>query len=38
LRDLLLEDARRAKTLKLEPNENWFLTPGLPEGRFVGSQ
>ena len=38
LRELLLEDARRAKTLKLEPNENWFLTPGLPEGRFAGNQ
>ncbi len=37
LRDLLLEDARRRKTLDLEPNENWFLAPGLTEGRFGDS-
>ncbi len=34
VRDLLLEDARRRRTLELKPNENWFLTPELPEGRF----
>lgn len=33
LRDLLIEDARRKKTLDLRANENWFLSPGLPEGR-----
>jgi 2',3'-cyclic-nucleotide 2'-phosphodiesterase (5'-nucleotidase family) len=34
LRDLLIEDARRRGTLTLESNHNWFLVPGLPEGRF----
>lgn len=34
LRDLLLDDARRRKTLDPHPNENWFLAPSLPEGRF----
>jgi len=34
LRDLLIEDARRRGTLALESNRNWFLVPGLPEGRF----
>ena len=34
LRDLLIEDARRRGTLTLESNRNWFLVPGLPEGRF----
>jgi 2',3'-cyclic-nucleotide 2'-phosphodiesterase (5'-nucleotidase family) len=37
LRDLLLEDARRTKSLHLEANRNWFLAPSLPEGRFVGN-
>lgn len=34
LRDLLMADARRKKTLRLEANQNWFLSPALPEGRF----
>ncbi|MGH9364079.1 MAG: bifunctional metallophosphatase/5'-nucleotidase, partial [Thermoanaerobaculia bacterium] len=34
LRDLLIADARRRKTLRLEANQNWFLAPSLPEGRF----
>jgi 2',3'-cyclic-nucleotide 2'-phosphodiesterase (5'-nucleotidase family) len=34
LRDLLIADARRRKTLRLEANQNWFLSPALPEGRF----
>ncbi len=34
LRDLLIADARGKKTLRLEANQNWFLSPGLPEGRF----
>ena len=34
LRDLLIADARAKKTLRLEANQNWFLSPGLPEGRF----
>jgi 2',3'-cyclic-nucleotide 2'-phosphodiesterase/3'-nucleotidase len=34
LRDLLIEDARRRGTLTLESNRNWFLVPGLSEGRF----
>ncbi len=34
LRDLLLEDARARKTLKLEADRNWFLAPVLPEGKF----
>jgi 2',3'-cyclic-nucleotide 2'-phosphodiesterase (5'-nucleotidase family) len=33
LRDLLIEDARRRGTLSLESDQNWFLAPGLPEGR-----
>lgn len=37
LRDLLLADARRRKTLDPKPNENWFLAPSLPEGRFSDS-
>ena len=37
LRELLLEDARHAKTLKLEADQNWFLAPSLPEGRFAGN-
>ena len=36
LRELLLEDARRRKTIELHANENWFLSPALPEGRFFG--
>jgi len=34
VRDLLIEDARRRGTLTLESNRNWFLAPGLAEGRF----
>jgi 2',3'-cyclic-nucleotide 2'-phosphodiesterase (5'-nucleotidase family) len=34
LRDLLIADARRRGTLRLEANRNWFLAPSLPEGRF----
>ncbi|MEP6800303.1 MAG: bifunctional UDP-sugar hydrolase/5'-nucleotidase [Acidobacteriota bacterium] len=34
LRDLLLDDARRRKTLDPRPDENWFLAPSLPEARF----
>lgn len=34
LRDLLIEDARRRGTLTLEADQNWFLAPGLPEGRL----
>jgi 2',3'-cyclic-nucleotide 2'-phosphodiesterase (5'-nucleotidase family) len=34
LRDLLIADARRRKALRLEANQNWFLVPALPEGRF----
>ncbi len=34
LRDLLIEDARRRGTLALESDRNWFLAPGLPEGRL----
>lgn len=34
LRDLLIEDARRQKTVKPETNRNWFLAPSLPEGRL----
>jgi 2',3'-cyclic-nucleotide 2'-phosphodiesterase/3'-nucleotidase len=34
LRDLLLNDARKRKLLRLEANENWFLAPALPEGKF----
>jgi 2',3'-cyclic-nucleotide 2'-phosphodiesterase (5'-nucleotidase family) len=37
LRDLLLEDARRRKTLKLESDRNWFLAPTLPEAKFTGN-
>jgi 2',3'-cyclic-nucleotide 2'-phosphodiesterase (5'-nucleotidase family) len=33
LRDLLIEDAKRRGTLALESDQNWFLVPGLPEGR-----
>jgi 2',3'-cyclic-nucleotide 2'-phosphodiesterase/3'-nucleotidase len=32
IRELLVEDARRRGTLKLESNANWFLAPSLPEG------
>jgi 2',3'-cyclic-nucleotide 2'-phosphodiesterase/3'-nucleotidase/5'-nucleotidase len=32
LRDLLIEDARRSKTLKPVSDQNWFLAPTLPEG------
>ena len=35
LHDLLIEDARRRGTLSLEADGNWFLAPGLPEGRLV---
>jgi 2',3'-cyclic-nucleotide 2'-phosphodiesterase (5'-nucleotidase family) len=35
LRDLLIEDARRRRVLRLEANRNWFLAPSLPEGRFT---
>lgn len=35
LRDLLLDDARARKTLKLEADRNWFLAPALPEGKFA---
>ena len=38
IRELLLEDARRRKTIELHANENWFLSPGLPEGRFGASE
>ncbi|MEO8431751.1 MAG: bifunctional UDP-sugar hydrolase/5'-nucleotidase [Acidobacteriota bacterium] len=34
LRDLLIEDARRRKTIDPKANENWFLAPDLPEARF----
>ena len=34
LRDILLDDARRRRTLDLEPSRNWFLAPDLPESRF----
>jgi 2',3'-cyclic-nucleotide 2'-phosphodiesterase/3'-nucleotidase len=34
LRDLLMEDARKRKVLRLEANENWFLAPALPEGKL----
>ena len=34
LRDLLLEDARSRKTLKLETDLNWSLSPALPEGKL----
>lgn len=34
LRDLLLDDARRRKTLRPETNGNWLLSPTLPESRF----
>jgi len=34
LHDLLIEDARRRGTLSLEADGNWFLAPGLPEGRL----
>ena len=34
LRELLLEDARKRKVLRLEANENWFLAPALPEGKL----
>jgi 2',3'-cyclic-nucleotide 2'-phosphodiesterase (5'-nucleotidase family) len=34
LRELLIADARRRGTLRLEANQNWFLAPSLPEGRF----
>jgi len=37
LRDLLIEDARRRGTLALESDRNWFLAPGLPEGRLSSS-
>ena len=37
LRDLLVEDARKRKTLDPHPNENWFLAPSLPEGRLTES-
>lgn len=37
LRDLLIADAHRKKTLRLEPNQNWFLAPALPESRFSSS-
>jgi 2',3'-cyclic-nucleotide 2'-phosphodiesterase (5'-nucleotidase family) len=37
LRDLLLDDARRKKTLRLEADGNWFLAPTLPEGRITGN-
>ena len=35
LRDLLLDDARSRKTLRLEPDFNWFLAPTLPEAKFT---
>jgi 2',3'-cyclic-nucleotide 2'-phosphodiesterase/3'-nucleotidase len=35
LRDLLLDDARARKTLRLEPDFNWFLAPTLPEAKFT---
>jgi 2',3'-cyclic-nucleotide 2'-phosphodiesterase (5'-nucleotidase family) len=35
LRDLLLEDARSRKILKLEANFNWLLVPTLPEAKFT---
>jgi len=38
LRDLLIEDARRRGTLALEADGNWFLAPGLPEGRLQPNQ
>jgi 2',3'-cyclic-nucleotide 2'-phosphodiesterase/3'-nucleotidase len=34
LRDLLADDAKRRGTLDLRADENWFLKPTLPEGRF----
>lgn len=37
LRDLLLDDARRRGTLDPRADENWFLAPSLPEGRFGDS-
>ncbi len=37
LRDLLIEDARRRGTLSLEANQNWELTPSLPEGRLTST-
>ncbi|MDQ2978868.1 MAG: 5'-nucleotidase C-terminal domain-containing protein, partial [Acidobacteriota bacterium] len=37
LRDLLVEDARKRKMLDPRTNENWFLAPSLPEGRFGDS-
>ena len=37
LRDLLVEDARKRKTLDPHANENWFLAPSLPEGRLTES-
>jgi 2',3'-cyclic-nucleotide 2'-phosphodiesterase/3'-nucleotidase len=36
LRDLLLEDARSRRVLRLETDENWMLAPSLPEGRMGG--
>jgi len=37
LRDLLADDAKRRGTLDLKADENWFLKPTLPEGRFGDS-
>lgn len=37
LRDLLIADARRRGTLRLQVNQNWFLAPSLPEGRFTSN-
>jgi 2',3'-cyclic-nucleotide 2'-phosphodiesterase (5'-nucleotidase family) len=37
LRELLLDDARKRTVLRLDANQNWFLSPGLPEGRFSGN-
>ena len=37
LRDLLVDDARRRGRLTFETNENWYLVPTLPEGRFRAS-
>jgi 2',3'-cyclic-nucleotide 2'-phosphodiesterase (5'-nucleotidase family) len=37
LRDLLLDDARARGVLRLETDENWMLSPTLPEGRLAAS-
>ncbi len=37
LRDLLIEDAKHRGTLALESDHNWFLSPGLAEGRLSSS-